>query len=268
MRSMVGLCMNASPSAGDITGAGAGGGVPGLDLGGGDISTATVLSFRGQTGYFLGSATGIVIGPNHVPPADCTILGQSAAASGTGINNTIMGSSAGNALTTGDRNVLMGHWAGRNLTTGRRNVAIGEDTLSTCTDCNGSTAVGYAALQQQNTGTGFNTAVGWGAGQATQTGGSNVFIGYECLGDADAAECVAVGRGCSVVDPGCIAIGYFADAANYSAVSHQAPLGLGTTNAGMVVAAAPIGAQVAYLRININVSGVQTNYAIPLYAEQ
>lgn len=104
----------------------------------------------------------------------------------TGVNNTAVGISALFDITSGTSNTVVGYNAGVNLTTGDANVAIGDDSLIAETTGVGSVAVGYNTLSNQtNTASenAYNTAVGWGAGNALTTGTSSTFIGA-CAGGA------------------------------------------------------------------------------------
>ena len=116
----------------------------------------------------------------------------------TGHRNILIGKQAGYVITTEDDCVLIGHnagialthtdsngtvavgsWALDALTNGIGNVAIGYEALSTEDEGNSSTAVGYQALKAQNNDTGYNTAVGWTAGDLIVAGYANTLIGAE-----------------------------------------------------------------------------------------
>jgi hypothetical protein len=74
----------------------------------------------------------------------------------TGINNTLIGGLAGDALTDADNNVAVGRGS------------LGADTLGSRT-----AAIGFGALSSQNFTTAtdtYNTAVGFDAGVAVSTG--------------------------------------------------------------------------------------------------
>ena len=92
--------------------------------------------------------------------------------------NTVMGVTAGNAITTGDLATLIGYNAGKAITTGFSNTAIGAYTLETgTTGVLNSTAVGATALQGSNAE--GNTGIGYAAGGSISTGAKNTMIGAE-----------------------------------------------------------------------------------------
>jgi hypothetical protein len=107
-------------------------------------------------------------------------------------------------MTTGIQNTIVGGLAGDALTDADFNVAIGKGALSADTKGNKSTAVGVGALETQNftssTDT-HNTAVGLNAGNAITTGIQNVLIGSSA-GDAltDADYNTAVGMNALTAD--------------------------------------------------------------------
>jgi len=114
-----------------------------------------------------------------------------------------VGYNAGAAVTTGVQNTLIGGLAGDALRDADYNVALGTSSLSADTLGSRNVAVGYAALAAQNftsatnsynTALGFqsgalvttgvqNTIVGGLAGDAMTTGDSNTFIGYFAAGN-------------------------------------------------------------------------------------
>jgi len=96
-----------------------------------------------------------------------------------GTSNVRIGENAGISIASGGNyNTVIGKDAGTALTTGDGVVAIGFEALKT-EDANGTTtAIGYQALKVQNAGAeSNNTAVGYQAGLATNTGVSNTLIG-------------------------------------------------------------------------------------------
>lgn len=128
-----------------------------------------------------------------------------------------MGQSAGAAVTTGVQNTLIGGAAGDALTDADENVAIGFNTLTTDVLGSKSTAVGRGALAIQNFTTAtdsHNTAVGYYAGVNNGAGISNSFIGSQS-GQASTGGNynVAVGHLALATDKighNSTAIGYFA----------------------------------------------------------
>ena len=142
--------------------------------------------------------------------------------------NTAVGFEAGNDITTGIQNTLIGGLAGDALTgngfSGSTrtagadyNTAVGMLALSNDTKGNRSVAVGYGALEIQNfttTTDTYNVAVGFNAGQQTTSGTNNTLIGGQA-GDAitDGSDNVAIGKGAlSTENRGAknTAVGYFA----------------------------------------------------------
>jgi hypothetical protein len=99
----------------------------------------------------------------------------------TGTVNTIIGSSAGDALTDADYNTVVGYAALTADTLGSRSTAIGNSALktqnfTTATNAN-NTAVGFYSGLDCTTGT-ANTFVGAYSAQNLTTAGESVFIGY------------------------------------------------------------------------------------------
>ena len=140
----------------------------------GTITTTT----SGSNNLRLGSGAGASIASGGDRN---TVVGDSAgAAITTGDNNTAVGTDAGTSVTTGTLNTLVGALAGDALTTGQQNVALGYGALSADDVGSHSVAVGVNALLSQNYASGtnsYNTAVGSGAGAAVTTGVENTLIG-------------------------------------------------------------------------------------------
>jgi hypothetical protein len=104
---------------------------------------------------------------------------------------------AGGAVTTGVQNTIVGGLAGDALQDADFNVAIGFQSLSADTLGSRSVAIGYNALLSQNFTTAtdsYNTAIGFGAGESITTGSYNTFVGG-AAGDGtnDATGCTGVG---------------------------------------------------------------------------
>jgi hypothetical protein len=97
-----------------------------------------------------------------------------------GSDNTVVGVSAGNALSSGTDNTLFGYTAGSLIATSNFNTAIGSKALVSNTASN-NTALGYKALFANTTGT-SNTAIGYLALAAnTGASNSNTAVGYNAL---------------------------------------------------------------------------------------
>ncbi len=102
-----------------------------------------------------------------------------------GSNNVRLGLDAGgNIGGSGDFNTLIGDSAGAAITTGDSNVAVGFEALAT-EDAHGrNVAIGYRALAVLNAGANANnTVVGYGAGVAMTDGVQNTLVG-SLAGDA------------------------------------------------------------------------------------
>tara|TARA_R110002020_G_scaffold72128_2_gene185658 strand:- start:1682 stop:3418 length:1737 start_codon:yes stop_codon:yes gene_type:complete len=95
--------------------------------------------------------------------------------------NTAVGYEAGNDITTGTSNVFVGGLAGDALTTGSRNVALGYATLTDCT----------------HSGNGYNTCVGYEAGNSIVGGEQNTIVG------ANAGNVLTSANRCTVVGYNC-----------------------------------------------------------------
>jgi len=114
-----------------------------------------------------------------------------------GLNNTFLGSSAGNLTMSGFYNTASGVMALTSNTAGNYNTAVGVLALYSNTEGSVNTAIGYNALYSNtigtdNTATGFNalssnttgvlnTASGVGALRDSTTGDSNTAFGYRGL---------------------------------------------------------------------------------------
>ena len=128
------------------------------------------------------------------------VLGSSTSGNnltGAGINNTIVGSNAGNALTTGTVNTLIGEVAGRLMTTGASNVAVGAGAMAIGAVTGGNNvAVGVNAGNAITTGS-INTYVGVNAGVTSVEASGNVGIGAGALANASGSTAnnnTAIGR--------------------------------------------------------------------------
>jgi cytoskeletal protein CcmA (bactofilin family) len=80
--------------------------------------------------------------------------------------------------TTDNYNVAVGYEAGSSVTTGVQNTFLGSLAGDANTTASNNTAVGYSALGANTTGT-QNVAVGTYAGDAVTTGGYNCIMGYQ-----------------------------------------------------------------------------------------
>ena len=111
-------------------------------------------------------------------------------------NGTIIGATAGNALTTGTNNIVVGANALGNEDTGSKNIAIGTNALENLNNDGDSynVAVGHNAGRQVSTGD-QNTIIGGLAGDSLTTGTNNVIIGYNAEASAiGAADEITLGN--------------------------------------------------------------------------
>ena len=94
--------------------------------------------------------------------------------------NVAIGYATGNRISTGVQNTIVGSLAGDALTDADYNIALGYGALSSDTLGSRSTAIGYLALVNQNFTTAtdsYNTAIGFEAGKAVTTGTNNTLLG-------------------------------------------------------------------------------------------
>ena len=135
----------------------------------GDITASADLSVTGDIKKITSGTSNFAAGVN---------AGNSIANGGD--YNVCVGDEAGTALTTGDKNTLIGYTAGDALIDSSFNTAVGNNALGADTKGSRSVAIGHGTLSTQNftssTDT-YNTAVGFGAGNAITTGDHNTLIG-------------------------------------------------------------------------------------------
>lgn len=141
---------------------------------------------------FIGTDAGKVSG---ALAENNTVLGSSAGAAITsGSHNTLVGYLSGNListatyntftgaatgrLTTGSFNTFLGGLSGYSNTTGASNLFIGFNSGNSNLTGSSNTFVGTAS-GSNNIGADYNTAVGNSSGTNLDTGGDNIFLGYE-----------------------------------------------------------------------------------------
>jgi trimeric autotransporter adhesin len=171
-----------------------------------------------------------------------TISGAGCVPSGTGVNNTCVGTNALFSNTTGFQNTALGNAAQQYNTTGFWNVAVGDSSLQNNLTGNSNVAVGSEALKQYTlsnaTGVGnqalkanttgyANTAFGANTLFAVTTGGFNTGIGAAALqsnisGDFNVA--LGIRAGYAITGSNNITIGSDSDVIN-SAGSNQLSIG-------------------------------------------
>jgi hypothetical protein len=173
--------------------------------------------YSGGDSYF----NGVRIGQGALALATSnTVVGASAGGALTtgGTNNTIMGNLAGNAVTTGGNNSLFGYNAGNALGAGSGNTAIGQATLALAGGASASnnTAVGYRAMGVGSLLTGNNTAVGTNALQLLASGANNTALGYNAGGAITGNSgnvLVGYNAGNALSYDNCVVLGSYAGAA-------------------------------------------------------
>lgn len=153
-------------------------------------NTEKVLATNGSSTYW--AIEGIKTGY----PTGSTILGRLKPASISGTYNTLIGNSAGSAMTTAGETVAIGHLALAQNTTGVENNAIGAHALEANTTGSSNTAIGLYTLQSnisgiQNTGIGCyalnhstgnaNVGIGMAALYINTTGSDNVAVGTNAM---------------------------------------------------------------------------------------
>jgi hypothetical protein len=124
---------------------------------------------------------------------------------GTGANNTVVGSNAGNALTTGERNTFIGSNANNLVTAGDNNVAIGFNARS-------SGAFGFNTCVGDSTFCTNNSGVALGR-DASCLSNQGIAIGFNA--NCSSNFSIAMGSG-SVSSASAVAIGNGANATQYS----------------------------------------------------
>ena len=114
----------------------------------------------------------------------CVIIGSDAAYNTTGVDSSvIIGRQAwGTGVGTGDDNVVIGSLAGQDLTSAAQTVLIGSNAGSNLTTGTYNTVMGYDALKASVGGT-YNVALGWMAMRyhAEAASGYNVSVGSKSM---------------------------------------------------------------------------------------
>ena len=147
----------------------------------------TTITNNVDTTYVDNTADAGLTGDNSYWREDTTTKqitknGESVFMAGSGREpGTIFGTRAGATTfagtATGGANTLIGYSAGRALTTGNKVVAIGYNALDDATTSVGTIAIGWGTGQRITTG-GANVNIGYGAGWHNVTGGSNTAVGH------------------------------------------------------------------------------------------
>lgn len=185
----------------------------------------------GNSVMWTNGSTAFAWATNFRISASNTVLGSAAGSAtvldDTSTQNTLVGVSAGGALSTAGAQqcTLMGYSAGSLVTSGGQNSAFGTTALYGPTTCQYNSAFGYDALRSgdgatrgtglSNTAVGafsmgnqvwstaaFNTCLGHASGYQLTTGASNVLLGYNAGAAGTAlttgSDCVLIGRAAQV----------------------------------------------------------------------
>ncbi|MGB3947467.1 MAG: tail fiber domain-containing protein [Bacteroidia bacterium] len=189
---------------------------------------------------------------------------------GTGTDNTAIGSYAFSSNTTGGANVANGNYALTANTTGVRNTALGFFSMASNTDGGENTAVGMYTLTSNTNGT-QNTATGNEALSGNTSGNSNTGVGYYALHDNSVGNnntAIGYGAGYTITGNNNTFVGYFATPAGSSSLTNATAIGAGAqvsaSNCLVLGAGANVGIGISApthkLSVNgsFNVNGVTT----------
>lgn len=170
------------------------------------------------------------------------INSDSSSFSGTGLNNTGMGSTSIQSLTTGSSNSCYGNGAGSNLTTGNNNTLVGAAAGSQVTTGSHNTLIGARAGLSSST-TNESIVVGYSSSAAVSYADKLVVIGNDAAAQANAEASVVIGyRAANRYSgaAGCVAIGAYAmelaqTASSSTAIGYQSLKNLttGTSNTAL-----------------------------------
>jgi hypothetical protein len=123
-----------------------------------------------------GSISQVNLGDGNIIISDTPITSLNATAP-LGIQNTIIGSDAGQSITDGYSNSFFGRSAGRDNTIGDNNTYIGLAAGQQNITGSSNTFIGSSAGQSNKVS--YNTFVGMNSGNNNKTGASNTFVGYQ-----------------------------------------------------------------------------------------
>ena len=214
----------------------------------------TSISLGGSSSAITNDITihGLTVGQGGGSVSTNTAVGVSAL-TGSGGENTAVGSNALAANTTGSQNAAFGRLALQQSTTTANSVAVGYAALQSSSTGSFNVAVGAQALVS-NTTASNNTAVGYQAGYSTQTGNHLTAVGYtagySCTGNDNTFHGWQAGYGvtsgtnniCIGSNAGnystalttgaqCIYLGTYSTASS-SSVTYELVIGYGTTGKG------------------------------------
>lgn len=171
----------------------------------GEISSTSFIN----EAFLHYNAGNISVGRNiqsQILGIDNVIVGDSAGQNlAFGSNNVFIGKSSGNINSDGDFNVFVGSRAGVANTVGIRNIFIGYNAGSTNSSTNNNISIGYQA-GLNNIGTN-NVFIGDSAGQGSTNASSNIIIGSNANITGALNNVLVIGPGASVTGNNQLVIG-------------------------------------------------------------
>ena len=192
--------------------------IPGIQSGASNGDVLTFNSSAGKLELQTPSAGGLT--PYAIPSGKNAIYAGFVPTSVTGAQNVVLsGGDTGTNLTTGQDNILIGYRAGVAITTSNSNVCIGSRAGQSITTSTGfaNTIVGTEA--GANSGTSGATAIGWLAGNRSNTVSIGDQAGRSASGSANLSVHIGSNAGYSNSGSTSIMIGGFA-ARNNSGDGH------------------------------------------------
>ena len=159
-------------------------GPPGTSVSGVSTDTPNTLALRDGTGSFAMdtlSLDGNLNLPVSGTTAGVIFQGGQTFIHSFGIDNTFVGSGAGNLSMTGNNNAAVGSGALFNVTTGVFNTAVGSGALTSSTTGNDNVAVGFEAMNG-SVNASSNLAIGTQALFNNVAGSTNIAIGLQAGG--------------------------------------------------------------------------------------
>ncbi len=169
----------------------------------------------------------------------------------TAVENTFIGSQAGQNLTTGSYNVAIGRGAGARLTSGAMNTLIGRQTGGNITTGGANTLVGLGAGEAW---TGSSAVVmGYYAGRWNSLGTGNVIIGASANYSGNSnSQTVAIGNS---------ALNSLVNGSNNTALGNEADYYAPSAGASSLTAGTNLGIGMYYYRVTYVLSTGETNSA-------
>jgi hypothetical protein len=170
-----------------------------------DANSATITLaqanalYLARTGVASSTASSTTFSGSIVTSANISVNGLTVGQSSVGINNTLLGISAGSAINNSAavNDTLIGHSAGLAITTGYANSLVGSSAGSSITTGHSNSALGILSLQSMTSGT-LNTAVGFTSGTGITNGTTITAIGANTSpGNNSGATCLGASSSCS-----------------------------------------------------------------------